>query len=91
MMDQAMLEKMRFAAATASLQLAFKYTLERLARQSDDPQQTIKSIEDSLVAANRNADSTPNMPSDVYLSLVEIGVKAIEDACSDVRRTVGRF
>lgn len=89
-MDRNTVELLRMGAVGSAMELCFKFTLDKLAKQPGvDAKAMIADIENELVTAARNATPTPNIPNEVYLSLVESGVRAIEKACADVRGTLG--
>ncbi|CAM5770648.1 hypothetical protein [Bosea minatitlanensis] len=76
-MDKNTVELLRMGAVGSAMELCFKFTLDKLAQQPGiNAKATIDEIESELVAAARNATPTPNLPNEVYLSLVESGVRA---------------
>lgn len=81
--DQALFQ---IGAALTAVTQAFKYTLERYAK--DVGYEKIDEVAEVLRSSIRNADPTPNVPDAVYTVAVEGALAAFEEMVKEVKRAV---
>lgn len=85
-MDQNQQATYQVGVMLSTLTLAFKYTLDRYAKEAG--YEKIDEVAEVLRSSIRNAEPTPNVPDAVYTVSVQSALAAIEEMIKEVRRTV---
>ena len=85
-MDQNMQAAYLNGTMLVSITLAFKYTLERYAKEAG--YEKIDEVAEVLRASIRSAEPTPNVPDAVYTIAVQNSLTAFNEMVEEVRRAV---